>query len=71
MVEITTLNDPQHERDFRRGYSGGAQSIIKAIGHKLSDLDRQTLELWAANELTRWSTALDRSDFLPPDVPRL
>ena len=71
MAEITTLNDPQHERDFRRGYARGAQSIIKAIGHKLSDLDRQTLELWAANELTRWSTALDRSDFLPPDVPSL
>ena len=71
MAEVTTLNDPQHAKDFRRGYARGAQSIIEAIGHKLSDSERQKLELWAANELTRWSTALDHSDFLPPDVPSL
>jgi hypothetical protein len=71
MAEIVTLNDPQHEKDFRRGYARGAQSIVTAIGHKLSAADREKLELWAANELTKWSTALDRTDFLPPDVPNL
>lgn len=71
MAEITTLNDPQHAKDFRRGYARGAQSIIKAIGHKLSDSDRQKLELWAANELKQWATALDRTDFLPPEIPNL
>jgi hypothetical protein len=71
MAEISTLNDPQHERDFRRGYARGAQSIIKAVGHKLSDTDREKLELWAANELSGWSTALDRTDFIPPELSTL
>lgn len=71
MSEITTLNDPQHEKDFRRGYARGAQSIIKAIGHKLPDAYREKLESWAADDLTGWSTALDRTDFLPPEPPNL
>jgi hypothetical protein len=71
MAEITTLNDPQHEKDFRRGYARGAQSIVKAIGHKLPIADREKLEMWAANDLAAWATALDRTDFLPPEVPSL
>jgi hypothetical protein len=71
MAEITTLNDPQHAKDFRRGYARGVQSTIEAIRHKLSDADAERLQQWAENELTRWSTALDHSDYLPPEFPTL
>lgn len=71
MAEITTLNYPQHDRDFRRGYSRGAQSVIQAIGPRLPDHERQLLQLWVANELTQWANALDRSDFLPPELPKM
>ena len=72
MGDIIELhNDPRHDRDFRRGYLTGAQAVIASIGEGMPEAQRKALKAWAASELTHWSTALDRTDFMPPPPPTL
>jgi hypothetical protein len=70
MGDIIELhNDPRHDREFRRGYLAGAHAVIASIGEGMPEAQRKALEAWAATELTSWSTALDRTDFMPPPPP--
>ena len=61
--------DAESEKAYRRGYVYGVQVMLSAILDKLSETERQNLEVWFANILTPWSQQ-STGDARPPEPPR-
>jgi hypothetical protein len=64
-----SANPGPADRELRREYARGIEAAISALTKKLSDGERQRIEIWRANKLTPWSQG--RIGPVPPDFPRL
>ena len=72
MVEISQI-DFDHEREvaYRRGYVRGVLGAISGLSHKLTVEDRETLDRWFDDKLTKWEKSSVPSSFsVPPEFPK-
>jgi hypothetical protein len=64
--------DFDHEREvsYRRGYVRGVSAAISSLTHKLSLDEREILDKWFDNELTKWArSAAPSCGSAPPELP--
>ena len=59
-MEIDDEGDP--ERSYRRGYTHGAWDVIRAVGPRLSAIERARLEAWFQDEAREWRLAAMRGE---------
>ncbi len=72
VVEISQV-DFDHEREvaYRRGYVRGVSVAISGIAHKLTVEEREALDRWFDDELTKWTKSSAPSCLsIAPEFPK-
>jgi hypothetical protein len=72
MVNISQV-DFDHEREvaYRRGYVRGVSAAISGIAHRLTVEEREIVNRWFDDELTKWAKSSAPScTSAPPEFPK-